>query len=165
MVFFLSPTTLAEKTLHTFDVQRALLFYLNGTQGFRKHRNLFICFKDQKKGQAASAQTLSRWLVTTIKLSYRQASIACPLHIQVHSTRSQASSATFSVKLSQRCLQGSHVVYTFHLHKALLDGRLCQEGGCCGESGVTVNIPMIQPTLSSTVSELAVLPCWTVQRP
>ncbi|XP_054846822.1 uncharacterized protein LOC129337273 isoform X2 [Eublepharis macularius] len=93
--FFPTPSSPGERALHTLDVKRALLFYLHRTKCFRKSPALFLCYSGPRKGSPASAQSISRWIVSTIKLCYQHAGVQCPLLVTAHSTRAQAASAAF----------------------------------------------------------------------
>ncbi|XP_054826487.1 uncharacterized protein LOC129323798 [Eublepharis macularius] len=92
-VFFPVQNSEAEKALHSLDVRRAILFYLDRVKSFRLDSNLFVCFAGQNKGKRATSQTISRWVVQTILTCYSAANLPCPLEVRAHSTRSQASSA------------------------------------------------------------------------
>lgn len=65
-VFFPHPDRESETALQSLDIKSALLFYLDRTGSFRKHKRLFVCFAEAPKGHAASSQIISRWVVSTI---------------------------------------------------------------------------------------------------
>ncbi|XP_053100185.1 uncharacterized protein LOC128322613 [Hemicordylus capensis] len=68
--FSRNPSTHLERSMHSLDVRRALLFYLKATQHFLKTKHLFICEQGKHKGLSPSRQKLSYWLVELIKLAY-----------------------------------------------------------------------------------------------
>ena len=89
---FPSPATDVERMLHMFDVRRSLAFYVSSTKEFRQANRLFLCYFGPKKGCPASPSTLSRWLVSTIALSYELNRRDPPEGLRAHSTRAIASS-------------------------------------------------------------------------
>ncbi|XP_054826594.1 uncharacterized protein LOC129323855 [Eublepharis macularius] len=121
-VFFPTPASEAEAALHSLDVRRAILFYLDRVKPFRIDSNLFICFAGPKKGNRASAQSISRWVVQAILTCYSAANLPCPLQVHAHSTRSQASSAALfrGVPLQDICRAATWAsADTFVKHYAL----------------------------------------------
>lgn len=93
--FYPSPTSEEERKLHSLDVKRALLFYLNCTNFHNQEESLFVCYSGPKTGQAVSSQRLSRWITATIYLEYDLARVPRPQHVKVHSTRAMAVSVAF----------------------------------------------------------------------
>ena len=94
-MFFPPPTMDLECSLHLLDVRRALSFYLSRTSSFRKSKRLFILPHPPHRGSHVSSQTISRWLVPTIKLAYQITKQPLPAGIKAHSTRATAMSAAF----------------------------------------------------------------------
>ena len=92
--FFPSPTTDLERSVHLLDVRRALSFYISRTSFFRKSKRLFISPHPPHRGSHVSSQTISRWLVSTIKLAYQIPKQPFD-RIKAHSTRATATSAAF----------------------------------------------------------------------
>lgn len=76
-MLFPSPTTDLERSLHSLDVKRALAFYASRTSAFRKTQRLFVAVHGHLKGSPISSQTVSKWIVKTIKLAYALALCSC----------------------------------------------------------------------------------------
>ncbi|KAL0164598.1 hypothetical protein M9458_040351, partial [Cirrhinus mrigala] len=79
---------------------RALDTYVHRAAGWRKSDQLFVCYGPPKKGFPASKQTLSRWIVDAISLSYASSGLPPPLGVRAHSTRSMAASKAFLAGVS-----------------------------------------------------------------
>lgn len=94
-IFSSSLSSENDRALHLLDVRKTLLFYLKRTLGFLKKKALFVCFTAPNRGKRASPQTLSCWIVSTIKGCYAQTKLACPLDIHANLTRKMGSSAAF----------------------------------------------------------------------
>lgn len=62
-MFSLSPTSKPEKALHSIDIKRALLYYLDRTRSFCVDESVFICYAGPKKGMAPSLHPIARWVV------------------------------------------------------------------------------------------------------
>lgn len=93
--FFPSPAFPEHRLLHTLDIRRALLFYLNRT-AFPQSQGLFVCYSGPRQGHPISSQRLSRWVTATIELAYSLAKVPKPLHVEGHSTRALATLVAFS---------------------------------------------------------------------
>ncbi|XP_078246058.1 uncharacterized protein LOC140704554 [Pogona vitticeps] len=89
---FSDPSSDIERMLHSLDVKRALSYYISRTRDFRASHKLFLCYYGSRKGSAASAPALSRWLVSTVVLAYQLSKKDVPEGIRGHSTRSMATS-------------------------------------------------------------------------
>uniref|UniRef100_A0ABM5GNR7 Core-binding (CB) domain-containing protein n=1 Tax=Pogona vitticeps TaxID=103695 RepID=A0ABM5GNR7_9SAUR len=89
---FSDPSSDIERMLHSLDVKRALSYYISRTKDFRASPKLFLCYYGSRKGSAASAPALSRWLVSTVVLAYQLSKKDVPEGIRGHSTRSMATS-------------------------------------------------------------------------
>lgn len=81
---------------------RAMVTYVHRAAPWRKTDPLFVCFGPPKKGFPATKQMLSRWLVTTISLTYESSDLSSPLGIRAHSTWSIVASKAL---LSEASLQ------------------------------------------------------------
>lgn len=68
--FYPSPSSPEERRLHTLDIRRALLFYLDRTKSQNRDQSLFVCYAGPNRGKAVSSQRLSRWITATIDLAY-----------------------------------------------------------------------------------------------
>ncbi|KAJ7335713.1 hypothetical protein JRQ81_013654, partial [Phrynocephalus forsythii] len=84
-----------ERSLHTLDFCRTLLFYISHTASFRKITWLFVRSSNQLEGLPISSQTISQWISTVITLAYEAAKTPLPHVPKGHSTRSIASSTAF----------------------------------------------------------------------
>lgn len=98
--FFPKPSTPAERSLHTLDVQRCLKFYLQRTSGFRRSTQLFIAFSTPRKGLAITKQGISRWIANAIRYCHQAAGRPLQGRIRAHSTRSVSSSAALFAGVS-----------------------------------------------------------------
>ncbi|KAL0151251.1 hypothetical protein M9458_053442 [Cirrhinus mrigala] len=56
---------------------------------------LFVCFGPSNKGQPASKQTLSRWIMDAISVAYESSDLPSPLGVKAHSTRGMVASKAF----------------------------------------------------------------------
>lgn len=94
-VFFPSPSSPAERTLHSLDVARALKFYVDRTKCFRKTSQLFVNFGPVNQGKALSKASISRWLSGCIMYCHRLANRPLPGRPRAHSTRAIAATTAF----------------------------------------------------------------------
>ncbi|KAJ7317129.1 hypothetical protein JRQ81_003291 [Phrynocephalus forsythii] len=76
--FFPSLFSNLERTLHTLDVRRTLLFYTSRTVAFRKSQRLFVCTSESSIGSPVTSQTISSWITEVIRLSYDLAAVPLP---------------------------------------------------------------------------------------
>ncbi|XP_077111814.1 uncharacterized protein LOC143767393 [Ranitomeya variabilis] len=90
--FYENHSTPEEARLHTLDVKRAILTYIERTKDWRESRALFVSFQGKNKGSRVTKCTLSRWIRDAIILAYRSKGRDPPLHIGAHSTRAVSTS-------------------------------------------------------------------------
>ena len=79
----------------------ALRHYLDGTKGFRRCKQLFVCYGAASKGKALSKDRLAHWIVEAIEIAYKSLDMEEPppgLHAQ--STRGVSSSRALHRGLS-----------------------------------------------------------------
>ncbi|XP_073687910.1 uncharacterized protein [Garra rufa] len=76
-----------ERKLHTLCPVRALRFYVNRTQSFRKNDQLLVSWATHCKGKPISSQRLSHWMVEAIELAYTSMGLQAPEGLHAHSTR------------------------------------------------------------------------------
>lgn len=93
--FFPSPKTAQDRLLHTLDVKRALLYYLERTKSTAAMHRLFLTYALHRRGLQVSSQRFSRWITATISLCYQLEGLPVPTRLTAHSTRAMASSHTF----------------------------------------------------------------------
>ncbi|XP_065267485.1 collagen alpha-3(IV) chain-like [Emys orbicularis] len=94
-VFYPKPHSCdRERRLHSWDISRALSFYIERTKPFQKSVQLFIAVADRMKGPPVSSQRISLWITPCIRECYGLAKVPA-LPMTAHSTRAQASSAAF----------------------------------------------------------------------
>ncbi len=74
---------------------RTLDAYVYRTALWRKTDQLLVCYGPPKKGLPAAKQTLSRWIVDAVILSYESSDLPSPLGVKAHSTRGMAASKAF----------------------------------------------------------------------
>lgn len=84
--FYPSPTSEEGHLLHTLDVKRALLFYIDRTKFPNRAQNLLVSYSGWHRGQPISSQRLSRWLTATIELAYSLEQLPNPQCLMAHST-------------------------------------------------------------------------------
>ncbi len=74
-------------------VRRVIKYYKKTTDGFLQgdKGHLFVSFGGGKKGEPVSNQTIARWLVETVKVSYKLQNLEPP-NLKGHSTRGMAAS-------------------------------------------------------------------------
>ncbi len=60
-----------------------------------KSDQLFVCYGPSKRGLPTTKQTLSRWIVDAITMSYESSGLPSPLGVKAHSTQSVATSKAF----------------------------------------------------------------------
>lgn len=104
--FYPDPTMGAERLLHTLDIKRMLLFYLNQTSFPNRAQNLFVAYSSPHQGEPVTSQTLSCWVTDTIELAYCLEKLPKPQKLTAHSTRAMASSVAFldGVLLQEICM-------------------------------------------------------------
>ncbi len=93
-----SPPPLREpdqQKLNCMCPVRALDAYVHRAAMWRKFDQLFVCYGPSKRGLPATKQTLSRWIVDAIIMSYESSGLSSPLGVKAHSTRSVAASKAF----------------------------------------------------------------------
>ncbi|XP_069609560.1 uncharacterized protein [Ranitomeya imitator] len=90
--FYPNPKNEEEQALHTLDVRRCLLHYLEVTRESREDSSLFVCFQGPRKGKKASKATIARWITDAISLSYSASGMSVPGEVKAHSTRAVATS-------------------------------------------------------------------------
>lgn len=90
-----SPSNDTEWSLYSLDVRRALAFYISHTSSFRKSHALFVSCCGNKRGNAVSSQTISKWIVHAIHLTYELARTPLPVPVKAHSTRALSTSMAF----------------------------------------------------------------------
>ncbi|XP_069600610.1 uncharacterized protein [Ranitomeya imitator] len=90
--FFNTPVTPEQHKLHTLDVRRAILTYIERSQTWRQSRALLVSFQGRKKGHGVTKATISRWIREAICLAYTSKGEIPPVGIKAHSTRAMASS-------------------------------------------------------------------------
>ncbi len=74
---------------------RALDLYVHRTSLWRRVDQLLVCYGPPKRGLPASKQTLSRWILDAINISYESSQLPSPMGVRAHSTRSVAASKAF----------------------------------------------------------------------
>lgn len=120
--FFQNPSNLGEKTLHTLDVRRAVMFYMERTKPLRKTNQFFVSVAAGREGDAVSKSTISRWIVQCITLCYTLAKRELPFKPRAHSTRGTGASIAFiaNVPLESICKAATwSSVHTFTKHYCL----------------------------------------------
>ncbi|XP_069585448.1 uncharacterized protein [Ranitomeya imitator] len=90
--FYENHSTPEEERLHTLDVKRTVLAYLERTRDWRKSRALFVSFQGKTKGAGVTKNTLSRWIREAIILAYKAGGKDPPMHVGAHSTRALSTS-------------------------------------------------------------------------
>lgn len=103
--FFPTPSSDRERLLHTLDVKRALLFYLDRTKATATSHRLFLTYAPHHVGMPVSSQRFSKWISATIALCYELERVPVPGKLLAHSTRKMASSHAFfdNVSLEDIC--------------------------------------------------------------
>ncbi|XP_041440030.1 uncharacterized protein LOC108708933 isoform X1 [Xenopus laevis] len=91
-IFFPEPKDDAERLLHSLDLKRCLMMYLERTKQLRKSDHLFILFSGKNKGNKASKASIARWLKETITTVYVLENREPPKVTKAHSTRGIATS-------------------------------------------------------------------------
>ncbi|XP_078517197.1 uncharacterized protein LOC144781723 [Lissotriton helveticus] len=117
--FFQNPQTVAERMLHTLDVRRALMYYIDRTQPFRKTKQLFVAFAPQHKGNPISKAGIARWIVKCIQICYQKAKRTLTIPPRAHSTRKLGASMAFlgNIPLEDICRAATWVTpHTFTKH-------------------------------------------------
>ena len=79
---------------------RALDTYVHRAALWRKTDQLLVCYGPPKRGSPASKQTLSRWIVEAINVSYESSGPPPLLGAKAHSTRGMAASKAFLAGVS-----------------------------------------------------------------
>lgn len=83
--FFPAPQSEHERWLHTLDMKRSLLFYLEGTKASATTHRLFVMYAPHHFGSAVSSQWFSRWISATIALCYQLEKVPLPGRLTAHS--------------------------------------------------------------------------------
>lgn len=94
-VFFPQPDSVAERALHTLDVKRALLYYIERTKSFRNTKQLFVAFGPPHKGNPIFKSGIARWIVKCIQICYHKAKRTLTVPPRAHSTRKLGASMAF----------------------------------------------------------------------
>nr|XP_025038502.1 uncharacterized protein LOC112545154 [Pelodiscus sinensis] len=81
--------------LHTLDARRALVFYIDRTRDIRKTDRLIVSTSGHSKGQALSAQRISKLVVSCITTCYDICKKPLLSQPRAHSTRAMATSTAF----------------------------------------------------------------------
>ncbi len=74
---------------------RRIFSYLHPSHSQEVSTQLLICYGPRKRGLHASKQTLSRWIVDAINMSYESSDLPSPMGVKAHSTRSVVASKDF----------------------------------------------------------------------
>ncbi len=84
---------------------RALDAYLHRAALWRKGDQLLVCYGPHKRGLPATKQTLSRWIVDAIHISFESSQLPSSMGVRAHSTQSVAASKDFlaSVPIQDIC--------------------------------------------------------------
>uniref|UniRef100_A0A803JVL6 Core-binding (CB) domain-containing protein n=1 Tax=Xenopus tropicalis TaxID=8364 RepID=A0A803JVL6_XENTR len=98
--FFSDYTSEQEKRWHTLDMVRMVTVYLKRTKTWRKSDRLFVIPNGNRRGQAASVPTISRWIVNCIRLAYQNQGEQFPKGVRAHSTRALSTSWAFQAQVS-----------------------------------------------------------------
>lgn len=95
-----------ERLLHTHDINRALLFYLDRTKSFVSSHHLFVTYVPCHCGFSVSSQRFSKSITATIALCYDLEQVPLPGSLRTHSTWAVASSYAFmnNVSLGDICV-------------------------------------------------------------
>lgn len=120
--FFPNPSTPAERALHSLDLRRFLKCYLDRSRPMRKSDQLFVNYGQIRAGYAASKQSISRWIVSCIRLVYQLAQKPLASTPKAHSTRGKATTAAFlrNVPIAEICRAATwRSVHTFTRHYCL----------------------------------------------
>ncbi|XP_078518308.1 uncharacterized protein LOC144782952 [Lissotriton helveticus] len=118
-VFFPNPDSVADRALHTLDVKRALLYYIDRTKDFRKTKQLFVAFSPQHKGNPISKSGIARWIVKCIQICYQKAKRTLTVPPRAHSTRKLGASMAFlgNIPLEDICRAATWTtIHTFTKH-------------------------------------------------
>lgn len=103
--FFPNPSTPAEKSLHSLDLKRVLKYYLDKSKTIRKSDQLFLNYGNIRTGFPSSKRSISRWIVSCIKLAYQLANKPLLVSPKAHSTRGKAATVAFlhNVPMAEIC--------------------------------------------------------------
>ncbi|XP_068111872.1 uncharacterized protein [Hyperolius riggenbachi] len=82
-----NPTNDKEERLHSLDVRRCLLHYLERTNSWRKSDAIFVLFAGRSRGNKASKTTLARWIKQAIVSAYQVQGKTLTSSVRAHSTR------------------------------------------------------------------------------
>ncbi len=74
---------------------RALDAYVHRAAMWRRADQLLACYGPPKRGLPATKQTLSRWIVDAINISYESSDLPSPMGVKAHSTRSVTAAKAF----------------------------------------------------------------------
>ena len=86
-------------------MRRVLKFYLDKTQPIRKSDRLFVNYGPVASGMATTKQSISRWIVSCIILTYQLAKMPLPGRPKAYSTRGKAATLAMlhNVPISEIC--------------------------------------------------------------
>jgi hypothetical protein len=90
--FFPSPKNAHQTELHSLDVVRSLKLYIEKTQPFRTSSQLFLSYRENKKGVPITKDTIARWIKQCILRAYSISDKPSPLGVKAHSTRAMSTS-------------------------------------------------------------------------
>ncbi len=119
-----SPSPYREPDQHTgtCNCVRALDAYVHRTAPWRRVDQLLVCYGPAKRDLPASKQTLSRWIVDAISISYESFQLPSPMGVRAHSTRSVTASKVFftGVPIQDICnAEGWSTALTFFMMQIL----------------------------------------------
>lgn len=89
MWFFPKPGGM-EQRLHTLDIHRATLFYLDGTQFFQKSPRISLACAERVRGQAISTLRISNCIIQWIRSCCQLADMQPSKWVYAHSTRAKS---------------------------------------------------------------------------
>ncbi|XP_069497302.1 uncharacterized protein [Ambystoma mexicanum] len=117
--FFQNPQSSAEVKLHTLDVCRAVLYYVNKTRSLRKTDQLFVSVATGREGDRVSKGAISKWIINCIQLCYSLSEKTLPFTPRAHSTRGIGATLAFiaNVPLDTICKAATwSSIHTFTQH-------------------------------------------------
>ncbi|XP_078500130.1 uncharacterized protein LOC144755257 [Lissotriton helveticus] len=117
--FFQKPTTKAERALHTLDVRRAVMHYIERTKDHRKTKQFFVSFAESFMGKAVTKGTIARWIAQAIQFCHKQAGQELSEGPRAHSTRKKGAAIAFlaNTPIQDICLAATWAsVHTFTKH-------------------------------------------------
>ncbi|XP_068103054.1 uncharacterized protein [Hyperolius riggenbachi] len=87
-----NPSNQKENKLHSLDVRRCVIEYLQRSKSWRKSNALLVLFAGKFRGKQASRPTIARWIKQAIALSYFHQGKQLVSTIRAHSTRAVSTS-------------------------------------------------------------------------